>query len=58
MNRIVATALAAVLAAVLTGCGSKEKKDSRELPSASDLFDKMEVPKRKGKHPGGKADPG
>jgi hypothetical protein len=55
MNRIIAAGLAAMLAAVLAGCGKKDS--SKELPPASELFDKKEVPKR-WKGPGGKADPG
>jgi hypothetical protein len=53
MNRIIAAGLAAVLAAVLVGCGSKENSAdpppaTKKRPNASDLFDKKLPPRPKG----------
>jgi hypothetical protein len=48
MNRLFAVSLTAVLAAVLAGCGGGEEKkpvSGKPLPSASEMFDKKEVPK-------------
>ena len=53
MNRIVAT-LVVALAAVMAGCGQKEVP-STNYPSASDKFDKRELPNI---NPGRRAAPG
>jgi hypothetical protein len=46
MNRLLAGALVAVFASLI-GCADKEKKtdSGKPLPSASEMFDKKEVPK-------------
>jgi hypothetical protein len=60
MNRLIA-ALVIGLAAVVVGCGDKDKEASpptKPMPSASDMFDKKEMPQKPGKPAGKTAAPG